>query len=75
MLERNCKYNLVSHQKFFWGVKMKYRVIAKNRVFYEGKSLNHAEKILQKISQMILAGFSTDFKLKEFEIITIVDSE
>jgi len=54
---------------------MKYKVIAKDRVFYEGKSLSHAEKILQDISQMIHAGLSTKFQLKEFEIVKVIDNK
>lgn len=54
---------------------MKYKVIARDRVFYEGKSLNQAEKIVQEVSQMICAGLSTSYKVDEFKIMKIIDSQ
>lgn len=49
---------------------MSYRLIARDRVFCEG-TLSECQKCLTGISQMIHAGLSTDFQVKEFLIIDI----
>ena len=50
---------------------MVYKLIARERVFCEG-TLSECQKTLTGISQMISAGFSTDFQVEEFLIITDV---
>lgn len=47
---------------------MTYKLTARNRVFCDG-TLTECQKTLTGISQMISAGFSTDFQLEEFVII------
>jgi len=47
---------------------MVYKLIARDRVFCEG-DLSECQKTLTGISQMIHAGFSTDFQVEEFEIV------
>lgn len=49
---------------------MVYRLIARDRVFCEG-TLSECQKCLTGISQMIHAGLSTDFQVKEFLIMDI----
>ena len=46
---------------------MVYKLIARDRVFCEG-TLSECQKCLTGISQMISAGFSTDFQVEEFEV-------
>jgi hypothetical protein len=53
---------------------MSYKLIARGRVFCEG-TLSECQKTLTGISQMISAGFSTDFQVEEFLIITTINSE
>jgi len=63
------KYNWVPlYEKNFPRVKMVYKLIARDRVFCEG-DLSECQKTLTGISQMIHAGFSTDFQVEEFEIV------
>lgn len=47
---------------------MDYKLIARNRVFCEG-TLSECQKCLTGISQMIHAGFSTNFQIQEFLIV------
>lgn len=47
---------------------MPYRLIARDRVFCEG-TLSECQTFLTGITQMISAGFSTDFQVKEFLIV------
>jgi len=47
---------------------MVYKLIARDRVFCEG-TLIECQKCLTGISQMISAGFSTDFQVQEFLIV------
>jgi len=56
------------YEKNFPQKKMTYRLIARDRVFCEG-TLSECQKTLTGISQMICAGFSTDFKVSEFKIL------
>lgn len=50
-----------------------YRLVARNRVFCEG-TLAECQKTLTGISQMIHAGFSTNFTVEEFTIMLSVAS-
>ena len=69
------KYTWIPLQeKNFPRVKMVYKLIARDRVFCEG-TLSECEKTLTGISQMISAGFSTDFQLEEFLIEDVRDCE
>lgn len=63
----------ITRKKFSQG-KMVYKLIARDRVFCEG-TLSECEKTLTGISQMISAGFSTDFQLEEFLIEDVRDCE
>lgn len=47
---------------------MAYRLIARDLIFCEG-SLADCQNSLKQISEMIRAGFSTDFTIEEFLII------
>lgn len=47
---------------------MNYKLVARDRVFCEG-TLSECQKTLTGISQMIHAGFSTDFQIQEFLIV------
>lgn len=47
---------------------MEYKLIARDRIFCEG-SLADCQECLTGISNMINAGFSTDFQIEEFLII------
>jgi hypothetical protein len=53
---------------------MVYKLIARDRVFCEG-TLSECQKCLTGISQMISAGFSTDFQVQEFLIKNVSNSE
>jgi hypothetical protein len=53
---------------------MVYKLIARDRVFCEG-TLSECEKALTGISQMISAGFSTDFQINEFSITDVRDCD
>jgi len=53
---------------------MVYKWIARDRVFCEG-TLSECEKCLTGISQMIHAGFSTDFQVEEFLIKNVSKGE
>jgi hypothetical protein len=53
---------------------MVYKLIARDRVFCEG-TLSECQKTLTGISQMISAGFSTDFQVEEFLIMNVITSE
>lgn len=69
------KYTWVPLQeKNFPRVKMVYKLIARDRVFCEG-TLSECEKALTGISQMISAGFSTDFQINEFSITDVRDCD
>ena len=61
-------------RKIFAQKKM-YKVIAKNRVFYQGESLKQAEETLRKISQMICVGLNTSYQLEDFKIIQEIDKK
>lgn len=47
---------------------MVYKLIARDRVFCEG-TFSECEKTFTGISQMISAGFSTEFQVEEFIIV------
>ena len=51
---------------------MKYRLIARDRIFCEG-TLAECQAALTGISNMISAGFSTSFQVEEFLI--VIDNE
>jgi hypothetical protein len=53
---------------------MVYKLTARDRVFCEG-TLSECQKSLTGISQMISAGFSTDFQVDEFLIEHVNDCE
>ena len=53
---------------------MVYKLTARDRVFCEG-TLSECQKSLTGISQMISAGFSTDFQIDEFLIEDVRDCE
>jgi len=49
---------------------MKYRLIARDRIFCEG-TLAECKEALTGVSNMISAGFSTSFQVEEFVIVSI----